>query len=247
MFYLAPHPKLDRPRRGSPVMFTIPWVDKYFSRVRPVHVAGIWGPFTLYMLYQSRALPALSIAAWAVLGVFSWTLLEYLLHRWVFHFKPSPGSEVQREASWLIHGIHHEYPWDRDRLVMPPTVTAIIAVAVWFGFKFLGSAEHAWMAGIVGGYVWYDLTHYYLHHASPTTAFGKYLRRYHLVHHFQTPDVGLGGVDICLGSLNRRLRRIDRGFRRLHGGLIGDHGGFGGFHVGFALRNILVGNAIGAA
>ncbi|HET9754431.1 MAG TPA: hypothetical protein VFP52_15775 [Myxococcales bacterium] len=53
MFYLAPHPKLDRPRRGSPVMFTIPWVDKYFSRVRPWHVVTIWGPFTLYMLWRA--------------------------------------------------------------------------------------------------------------------------------------------------------------------------------------------------
>jgi dihydroceramide fatty acyl 2-hydroxylase len=192
MFYLAPHPKLDRPRRGSPVMFTIPWVDKYFSRVRPWHVVGIWGPFTLYLLYQARALAAAAIAGWAVLGVFSWTLLEYVLHRYVFHFKPNPKSELQRDASWLIHGIHHDYPWDRDRLVMPPTVTALIAVAVWFLFKFLGRAEHAWMAGLVGGYVWYDLTHYYLHHAAPTTRFGKWLRRYHLVHHFQTPDVRYG-------------------------------------------------------
>jgi Fatty acid hydroxylase superfamily len=193
MFYLAPHPKLDRPRRGSPVMFTVPWVDKYFSRVRPWHVCALWGPFTLYMLWRAAGhMSAPAIAGWAALGVFAWTLLEYLLHRFVFHFEPNPESELQKEASWLIHGIHHEYPWDRDRLVMPPTVTALIAAAVWFGFRFLGPAEHAWMAGMVGGYVWYDLTHYYLHHAAPTTAFGKWLRRYHLVHHFQTPEIRYG-------------------------------------------------------
>jgi Fatty acid hydroxylase superfamily len=193
MFYLAPHPKLDRPRRGSPVMFTIPWVDKYFSRVRPWHVCAIWVPFTLYMLYKSaETLGPLAIAGWFALGVFAWTFLEYLLHRFVFHFEPHPDSELQKEAMFLIHGIHHDYPWDRDRLVMPPTVTAIIAALVWFGFKFLGAAEHAWMGGIVAGYVWYDLTHYYLHHAAPTTAFGKWLRRYHLVHHFQTPEVRYG-------------------------------------------------------
>ena len=44
MFYLAPHPKLDRPRRGSPLMFTVPWVEKYLSRVRPWHVIAIWAP-----------------------------------------------------------------------------------------------------------------------------------------------------------------------------------------------------------
>jgi dihydroceramide fatty acyl 2-hydroxylase len=193
MFYLVPHPKLDRPRRGSPVMFTIPWVDKYFSRVRPGHVCALWVPFTLYMLYRASGhMGAKAIAGWAALGVLSWTLLEYGLHRFIFHFEPDPRSEVQKEAAWLIHGIHHDYPWDRDRLVMPPMATALIALAVWFAFRFLGSVEHAWMAGMVGGYVWYDLTHYYLHHAAPTTAFGKWLRRYHLVHHFQTPQVRYG-------------------------------------------------------
>jgi hypothetical protein len=193
MFYLAPHPKLDRPRRGSPVMFTIPWVDKYFSRVRPWHVVSIWGPFTLYLLWRaSQHMSGLPLVAWTALGVFAWTLLEYGLHRYIFHFKPNPDSELQKEASFLIHGIHHDYPWDRDRLVMPPTVTALIAAGVWFGFRWLGAAEHAWMAGMVGGYIWYDLTHYYLHHAAPTTAFGKWLRRYHLVHHFQTPDIRYG-------------------------------------------------------
>ena len=174
-------------------MFTIPWVDKYFSRVRPWHVIAIWGPFTLYMLWRaSEDLGPWTIAGWAALGVFSWTLLEYGLHRFVFHYQPAPDSQLQQDAMFLIHGIHHDYPWDRDRLVMPPTVTAIIAVAVWFGFRWLGPAEHAWMAGMVGGYIWYDLTHYYLHHAAPTTAAGKWLRRYHLVHHFQTPDVRYG-------------------------------------------------------
>jgi hypothetical protein len=47
MFYLAPHPKLDRPLRGSPRMFTVDWVEKYFSRVRPWHVVTIWVPSPL--------------------------------------------------------------------------------------------------------------------------------------------------------------------------------------------------------
>jgi len=189
MFYLAPHPKLARPRRGSPLMFTIPWVEKYLSRVRPWHVISIWVPFSAWMIWLAASrIGGWSIAGWALFGVFSWTLLEYLLHRYIFHFEPNPASELQRDASFLIHGIHHDYPWDRDRLVMPPTVTAVIAFVVWFGFRFMGDVEYAWFAGMVLGYVWYDLTHYYLHHAAPTTAFGKWLRRYHLVHHFQTPD-----------------------------------------------------------
>ena len=77
---------------------------------------------------------------------------------------------------------------------MPPTVTAIIALLLWFPLKAaLGPHLHyPFFAGLVAGYVWYDLTHYYLHHAVPRTAVGKWMRKYHLVHHFQTPGVRYG-------------------------------------------------------
>jgi hypothetical protein len=196
MFYLAPHPKLERPRRGSPRMFTIDWVEKYFSRVRPWHVIAIWVPFSLYMGYRAFTGDQNSVLAFAgffALGVLAWTLLEYGLHRAIFHFKPREDSEVQQDLAFLIHGIHHDYPWDADRLVMPPTVAALIAVIVWWPAKWaFGLHVHAWFAGLVMGYVWYDLTHYYLHHAVPTTAAGKWLRKYHLVHHFKTPNVRYG-------------------------------------------------------
>src|SRR5256714_2470562 len=169
MFYLAPHPKLARPRRGSPLMFSVPWVEKYLSRVRPWHVVAIWGPFTLYMLYRASAHSGgLAIAGWAALGLFSWTLLEYLLHRWVFHFEPHPRSELQRDASFLIHGIHHDYPWDRDRLVMPPTVTAVIPAAAWGALPRVGAPQKPPFARFVGGELRDDLPHSFLHPAGPT-------------------------------------------------------------------------------
>ena len=197
MFYLVPHPKLDRPRRGSPRMFSIDWVEKYLSRVRPWHVIAIWGPFTAWLLVKGARDPSVSAVALAglfVLGILGWTLLEYLLHRFLFHFEPHPGKEWQRDASFLIHGIHHDYPYDRDRLVMPPTVTAVLALVVWFPVEaiFGPHLHRPFFAGLVAGYVIYDLTHYYLHHAIPRTAFGKWLRKYHLVHHFQTPEVRYG-------------------------------------------------------
>jgi dihydroceramide fatty acyl 2-hydroxylase len=73
---------------------------------------------------------------------------------------------------------------------MPPIVTAVIALVLWYPLKAVlgGHFHYPFFAGLVAGYVWYDLTHYYLHHAAPTTAAGKWLRKYHLVHHFQTPD-----------------------------------------------------------
>ena len=197
MFGLAPHPPLPRPSRGSPRMFKSDWVEKYFSRVKWWHVPLIWTPVALYCIW--RTLQAASgtpgkVAATVALGVLAWTLLEYLLHRFLFHFEPDPKKEWQVDLSWLIHGIHHDYPWDGDRLVMPPFATLVISALLWIPITLVAGPvfNAALYAGMVFGYMAYDLTHYYLHHGVPTTALGKWLRRYHLVHHFSTPEVRYG-------------------------------------------------------
>ncbi len=46
----------------------------------------------------------------------------------------------------------------------------------------LGSAFPT-MGGLLIGYILYDMTHYYTHHAKPRTRWGKFLRAYHLAHH----------------------------------------------------------------
>jgi dihydroceramide fatty acyl 2-hydroxylase len=176
-------------------MFKADWVETYFSRVRPWQVVAIWGPFAGWLFVRglhSTTSPS-SAVCWAATGVVLWTLLEYGLHRFVFHFVPNEHSEFQNDAAWLIHGIHHDYPWDGDRLVFPPAAAAVIVAILWWPLKIsLGPAFHATFAGMIVGYVWYDLTHYYLHHGHPTTGLGRWLRRYHLVHHFATPDVRYG-------------------------------------------------------
>lgn len=175
-------------------MFRIDWIEKYLSRVRPSHVVAVWGPFILWCLWlSSRVASAFATAGMVFVGVLAWTLLEYGLHRFVFHFEPSPDSEFQKDLSFLIHGIHHDYPWDADRLVMPPVVAALIAVVCWFPSKAAwGSLHYGFFAGLVAGYMAYDLTHYFLHHGVPKSRLGKWLRRYHLVHHFATPEVRYG-------------------------------------------------------
>jgi sterol desaturase/sphingolipid hydroxylase (fatty acid hydroxylase superfamily) len=46
----------------------------------------------------------------------------------------------------------------------------------------------ATMAGLLTGYIAYDMTHYYTHHGKPRSRVGKYLKRYHLAHHHKEPD-----------------------------------------------------------
>jgi sterol desaturase/sphingolipid hydroxylase (fatty acid hydroxylase superfamily) len=178
-------------------MFKSDWVETYFSRVKWWHVVAIWVPVALgsfawtFQKPGAAAGPALGLFA---LGVFVWTLLEYVLHRFLFHFEPDPQSELQVDAMWLIHGIHHDYPSDPDRLVMPPFATLVVAALLWLPILWAFGPVYntAFFGGLVLGYVGYDLTHYWLHHAVPTGDLGKWMRKYHMVHHFSTPEVRYG-------------------------------------------------------
>ncbi|CAI4230202.1 unnamed protein product [Auanema sp. JU1783] len=135
---------------------------------------------------------------WAFLfsiGILGWTLLEYSLHRFVFHWKPNPDSPNQLVFHFLMHGLHHKTPMDGDRLVFPPTPAAIIigffyliysSILPWAVFCAFGS-------GKLFGYVCYDVIHYYLHHGRPQPLTNMHFRKvYHHNHHFKDFDLGFG-------------------------------------------------------
>ena len=96
-----------------------------------------------------------------------WTLTEYWLHRLVFHWEPD--NAFGRRMHFIIHGIHHDHPNDKMRLVMPPSVS--IPLAALFFFAFWADLRHAaafpLFAGFILGYLFYDYTHYYVHHFVP--------------------------------------------------------------------------------
>ena len=122
-----------------------------------------------------------------MLGFLAWTLIEYLLHRFVFHLVPEPTFESKLKQ-FMVHGYHHEFPNDRMRLVAPLLLSVPIGAVVARGVL---PARRALLtgcmifAGTVLGYITYDWVHYYTHHFRPTTRLGKFLRRYHMEHHYK--------------------------------------------------------------
>ena len=213
MFWLVPRPPgTHAPQAGSPRMFRVDWIEKHLSRVKPWHVLVVWVPVTLYLLARGLADPSLSAGALALAyagGLAFWTLLEYVLHRWVFHFRPSPDSELAQDVHFLIHGVHHDFPHDADRLVMPPVLSVLLAVLIGTPM-YLAAGPHLFhplFAGLVTGYLWYDMTHYVVHHVKPRTALGAKLRRHHYLHHFKTPGARYGVStplwDVVFGTLPR--------------------------------------------
>jgi sterol desaturase/sphingolipid hydroxylase (fatty acid hydroxylase superfamily) len=84
----------------------------------------------------------------------------------------------------VLHGVHHKWPRDRYRLVMPPAVSiALYWLFLGLWTVVLGDVAYVFHAGFVTGYMFYDLMHYYMHHGHPQSEWVKRLRRHHLVHH----------------------------------------------------------------
>ncbi|MCS6930006.1 MAG: sterol desaturase family protein [Saprospiraceae bacterium] len=125
-------------------------------------------------------------------GLLVWTLTEYILHRFVFHWV-LPGRWGAR-IHFIIHGIHHDYPNDRLRLVMPPAVSIPLAFLFFSGYRWLLGTPtvYPFFAGLVFGYLCYDMIHYALHHLNLKHPLLQRLKHHHMLHHFQQPDKGFG-------------------------------------------------------
>ena len=175
---------------------------EFFTHISPITVIVIWLPFSAYMLGRGIFERPVGASLWFIpvaflIGIFLWTLSEYLLHRFVFHFRPR--NPTQEKIIYLFHGIHHHQPQCKTRLVMPPVVSIPLAVGFYGLFSvLLGTLlgiPH-WItpmvAGFSIGYLTYDLTHYADHHFKMTLPWARYLKRYHLKHHYKTPDARFG-------------------------------------------------------
>lgn len=140
-------------------------------------VPTVWLPPVAYGTWLAcQGLPAFALSAYWILGLCIWTLVEYGLHRCLFHIdKHLPDNRVGITLHFLLHGIHHYLPMDRLRLVMPPTLFVILATPFWHlahtVFFYDWCAATAVFCGGIFGYICYDLTHYFLHHRTQVQAF----------------------------------------------------------------------------
>jgi sterol desaturase/sphingolipid hydroxylase (fatty acid hydroxylase superfamily) len=173
-------------------MFESDLLDR-LSRVHPVVPLLIFVPvITVLAGTAAERMGALETLVWIGAGYVFWGLFEYWLHRVIFHFEPEEG--VGARLHWIMHGVHHDHPNDPMRLVMPPSVSVPLGALVYLGFHLVLGSTYALAvgAGFFGGYLLYDMTHYYLHHHKPRTRVGKRLRELHMRHHFQDDTRGFG-------------------------------------------------------
>ncbi len=178
-----------------------------FSKVHYTVPLYIYVPVVLYFLYRSIwsfELRFLSIISLIIIGLFVWTLTEYTLHRFVFHFQPK--SELGRKLHFIFHGVHHDYPNDSKRLVMPPSVSIPLAALFYLIFHLILGVSFVspFFIGFLIGYLIYDLTHYAIHHFNMHSKFWMAIKNHHMRHHYQDPTKGFGVStplwDIIIGT-----------------------------------------------
>ena len=170
----------------------------FFESLSRVHFTVplyIFLPIIFYFLYRSIwifELKFLSIVSLIIIGLFVWTLTEYTLHRFIFHFQPK--SQFGQRLHFIFHGVHHDYPSDSKRLVMPPSVSLPLATIFYLLFTIILGVSFVapFFVGFLIGYLFYDLSHYAIHHFNMHGKIWLAIKNHHMKHHYQDPAKGFG-------------------------------------------------------
>ncbi len=188
-----------------------------------------WRQFTPFYFYTAVALGLGAAAAGTglsggvipllVAGLLSWGLVEYSLHRFIFHY--GARSESGRKFVYAAHLSHHEDPGAIDHLFTSLRTSVPIAAAYWV---LAWAAAGSWRAavylfiGLVAGYFCYEWLHFLAHHGSPRLRPLRYLRRHHLLHHHRTPGLRFGVTsplfDLAFGTFRPVVKRRHGATRR---------------------------------
>lgn len=189
--------------------------NEWLNRLTRTHIAVPVSLFFLYaagLLYYTKV--ATELANLTIIGLFFggalfFTFIEYAMHRWLYH-PPDGASEKYQEFTYTIHGHHHAYPKDKQRLAMPPALAITIGTLLLFLFKLvLDQYTFAFLAGFMVGYAMYLLVHYSVHIFKMPNNFLKALWINHSIHHYAEDDDIMFGVssplwDYVFGTLPKK-------------------------------------------
>ncbi|WP_461482440.1 sterol desaturase family protein [Porticoccus sp.] len=181
---------MQRVESTSIRLFKNPLLES-LTHVHPIIPLVLWTPIALALIWRSFSvyqMPLAEFGEMACAGLLIWTFMEYGLHRFVFHYEA--GSKLGKSLVFLFHGVHHDDPQDKTRLVMPPAGAILIMAFLWLLFAlFLSGADlETFGAFFIIGYLCYDYIHYATHHFPMRNRVLRYLKRYHMLHHFSGQD-----------------------------------------------------------
>ena len=179
--------------KGQAQIFRNQYLE-YLTKTHPLVIWGLYLPIIILFLFYSSfkfEFSFLQITLLFLGGLFFWTFFEYVMHRFVFHWT-SDNPRIQR-ISYVLHGNHHEFPRDKQRLFMPPVPSLIIASIV-FGimYLFIQTYTFSFFPGFILGYLLYGSMHYAIHAWNPPFKWMKPIWRNHHLHHYKNDHQGFG-------------------------------------------------------
>jgi sterol desaturase/sphingolipid hydroxylase (fatty acid hydroxylase superfamily) len=179
------------------------------TKTHPLVIYSMYLPVIVFMLYYGPVYKGVSIMNEIMFfagGALFWSLFEYLMHRHIFHMiVETPRA---KRFVYTMHGVHHEYPRDQERLFMPPVPSLVIASLIFFLMHLaMGWNALAFFPGFLFGYLVYGSMHFAIHAFAPPK-FLKALWRNHHLHHYKEPEKGFGVSsvlwDIIFGTVPKK-------------------------------------------
>jgi sterol desaturase/sphingolipid hydroxylase (fatty acid hydroxylase superfamily) len=179
--------------KGQAQLFKNPFLEM-LTKTHPLVIWGMYIPIMAFLIYRAGdyyGYTGSRIILTFLGGMFFWTFFEYMAHRFIFHW--SPKSERAKKFVYILHGNHHHYPRDRQRLFMPAVPSLILSSSI-FGIMFLIMRSNVFMffPGFLFGYLMYGSMHYAIHAWNPPFKWMKGLWRNHHLHHYKDEHHGLG-------------------------------------------------------
>ena len=178
--------------KGQARLFKSDYMEM-MTKTHPIVIYCMYFPIILFMLYFGVAKKGLTPGAEALVfvsGILFWSFFEYLMHRYLFHMVAD--SPRARKIIYTMHGVHHEYPRDKERLFMPPVPSLIVSVIIFsFMYYLMGWYALSFFPGFLFGYIAYGSMHFAIHAYAPPKLLKALWRNHHL-HHYKAPEKGFG-------------------------------------------------------
>ena len=178
---------------GSKKMFDNPLLER-LTRTHisiPITIFIIYSGGLLYWSAINTSLAASTTVLLFFTGLLIFSLVEYLAHRYLFHMETY--TKTRQKIQYALHGIHHEFPKDKDRLAMPPLMSITIATLLLFLLRWvMGDFAFAFLPGFLVGYASYLFVHYIVHAYQPPKNIFRALWVNHGIHHYKDPEIAFG-------------------------------------------------------
>ncbi len=179
--------------KGQAQLFKNQYLE-YLTKTHPLVIWGMYLPVLILLPYYSMntvGFDGMKVFMIFLGGIFFWSLFEYIMHRFVFHY--TAHTEKGKKLNYILHGNHHEYPRDRERLFMPAAPSLIIASTLFLLMSLvMGKNVFAFFPGFMLGYLVYGSMHYAIHAWNPPFKWMKGLWRNHHLHHYKQDHRGFG-------------------------------------------------------